>query len=600
MLYIKTLGRPGLFVDGHELPGPRGKKAWATLAYLVGSPAPVPRDRIVSLLFPDAADGAAALRWSLAELRRSVGNPESFAGDPVILSLGHEVTLDVQVLAAAPWFEATELPDLTAPLLEGMNLTGCPGFQLWLEGERRRLAGQAAAALRDAARAQIASNRPDEAVPLARRLITLEPWDENAHELLVRALAQAGDADAARAHVATVTDLFLAEMGSPPSRSLAAAAEPVLARPAGASRARALAQLQAGRTAMSAGASEAGLESLARAVAGARAVGDVELLVRALTAFGSSQVHAVRGADESGAAALREAVAVAERSGRLDLATAACRELAWVEFLRCRFDSAERWLDRAVSTVGADDSERAWILLTRGSLRSDAGRHDEAVPLLRDAVRLGEKAGDLNAAAMALTHLGRIWVLRHEADRARHDLQRALQLAEQAGWTSFLSYPTAWLAEVALQERRSGEAAELFSHAHALAVEVADPCWESLACRGLGLAAADSGDHESAARWLHDGPVACRKFTDTYVWVEAYALAAQASHAVEAGNPNAADLMDQLDQLAATHGMREFQAEAALLRAAAGLPGALESARSHVAAVDNPVLGRRLEELQRR
>ncbi len=598
MLLVKLLGRPALVADGSEVPGPRGNKAWATLAYLVGSPAPVPRDRLVSLLFPDAGDGPAALRWSLAELRRTVGNPQAFAGDPVGLALGPHVRADVQLLAAAPWYEATELADLTSPLLEGMNLTSCPGFQLWLEGERRRVAGQAAAVLRDAARSEIASSRPGEALPHARRLVLLEPWDENAHELLVRALAQSGAVEEARAHVATITDLFLVELGTPPSRSLAAAAEPVLARPAGASRARALAQLQAGRKAVSAGASDAGLESLGRAVAGARAVGDVELLVRALTAVGSSQVHAVRGADESGAGALREAVAVAERAGRLDLATAACRELAWVEFLRCRFDSAERWLDRAMSTVGADDSERAWILLTRGSLRSDAGRHDEAVPLLRDALRHGEKAGDLNAAAMALTHLGRIWVLRHEAERAQADLQRALELAEQAGWTSFLSYPTAWLGEVALQQGRSGEAAELLSHAHALALEVADPCWESLACRGLGLVAEEDGDHEAAARWLHDGPVACRKFTDTYVWVEAYALAAQARHAVDAGQSNGVDLLDQLDRLAATHGMREFQAEAALLRVAAGEPGGMESARSHVAAVDNPHLARRLDELE--
>ena len=144
-----------------------------------------------------------------------------------------------------------------------------------------------------------------------------------------------------------------------------------------------MAQLRAGETAMSAGAADAGIGSLRRAVAGARAVADPELLVHALIRLGSAQVHAVKGADEAGVAALREAVAIAERVGRPGLATAACRELGWVEFLRSRFEAAERWLDRAMATVGADDSERAWILLTRGSLRSDAGRYDEAVPLFR-------------------------------------------------------------------------------------------------------------------------------------------------------------------------------------------------------------------------
>jgi DNA-binding SARP family transcriptional activator len=599
MIFVKLLGRPALQHDGVDLPAPRGNKAWAVLAYLVGSAAPVPRDRLVSLLFPDAADGAAALRWNLTELRRCVANPRAFAGDPVALALGPDVRVDVLVLSTAPWFETAELADLTSPLLAGLDLPSCPGFQLWLEGERRRVVGQAAAALRDAARAQVASDQADEAVVHARRLVGLEPWDENAHELLVRALAQAGQVEAARAHVELATGLFLDELGTPPSRSLAAAAEPVLARPAAASRTRTLAQLRAGETAMSAGAPQAGLVSLSRAVGGARAVGDPELLVRALTAFGSAQVHAVRGSDESGAAALREAVAVAERAGRAALATTACRELAWVEFLRCRFDPAERWLDRAMATVGADESERAWILLIRGSLRSDAGRHDEAVPLLRDSVRHAERAGDLRAAAMALTHLGRVAVLHHEPQTAREDLQHALQLAEQAGWVSFLAYPTAWLAEVSLQEGDIVDAGELFSHAHALAIEVADPCWESLAGRGLGLVAQTSGDGGAAARWLHDAPITCRRFTDTYVWIEAYALAAQVERAVTTGQPNSAELLNQLDNLAASHGMREFQAEAALLRAAAGLPGGLDAARSHVAAVDNPVLASRLDKLMR-
>lgn len=599
MIFVKLLGRPALQHDGVALPAPRGNKAWAVLAYLVGSSAPVPRDRLVSLLFPDAADGAAALRWNLTELRRCVANRKAFAGDPVALALGPEVRVDVLVLSAAPWFETAELADLTSPLLEGHDLPSCPGFQLWLEGERRRVAGQAAAALRDAARAQVASDHADEGVLHARRLVGLEPWDENAHELLVRALAQAGHVEAARAHVDLVTELFLNELGTPPSRSLAAAAEPVLARPAGASRTRTLAQLRAGETAMSAGAPEAGLVSLSRGVGGARAVGDPELLVQALTAFGSAQVHAVRGSDESGAAALREAVAVAERAGRVALATTACRELAWVEFLRCRFDPAERWLDRAMATVGADESERAWILLIRGSLRSDAGRHDEAVPLLRDSVRHAERAGDLRAAAMALTHLGRVAVLHHQPQTAREDLQHALQFAEQVGWVSFLAYPTAWLAEVSLQEGEVVDAGELFSHAHALAIEVADPCWESLAGRGLGLVAQRSGDGDAAARWLHDAPITCRRFTDTYVWIEAYALAAQVERAVTTGQPNSAELLNHLDNLAASHGMREFQAEAALLRAAAGLPGGLDAARSHVAAVDNPVLVSRLDKLMR-
>jgi len=598
MVTIKLLGRPALSADGVELAGPRGKKSWGLLTYLVGSPTAVPRERLVRLLFPDAEDGLAALRWNLAELRRITREPHAFAGDPVTLSLTHDVQVDVHLLAAAPWYEVIDELDLSAPLLEGYTFPACAGFELWLAGERQRMAALAAAALREAAREEIASGRPDEAVAHARRLVDLQPWDENCHELLVRALAQSGDLRGARAHVERVTESFLDELGVAPSRSVSAAAEPLMARPAQASRTRTEAQLQAGLGAVSVGASDTGIGSLLRAVAGARAVADPELLVRALIHLGSAQVHAVRGADEAGAAALREAVAVAERAGRPGLATAACRELAWVEFLRCRFEPAERWLDRAMATVGADDSERAWILLTRGSLRSDAGRYEEAVPLFLDAVRHAEHGGDLRASAMALTHLGRLWLLRGEDGQAAEHLDRAQVLAEQAGWLTFVSYPLSWRAEVAMRAGRLDEAAELFSRAHTLALEVGDPCWESLACRGLGLVAAQRGDQTTAARLLHDSRTACRRVNDSYVWLEAYGLAAQAAHAIAHRLSNVDELVNDLDQLASVHGMRELQAEAAMLRVSAGRTDALEAARSHVAAVDNPTLLARLSQIE--
>lgn len=600
MLLVKLLGRPTVLADGVEVEGPRGHKAWGLLAYLVGSGAPVPRDRLLPLLFPDAEDKLAALRWNLAQLRRVVGQHSAFAGDPVAMGLGPTVRVDTRLLAAAPWYEVVDEVELGAPLLEGFSFPSCAGFELWLEGERQRMLGLAANALREAARAHTASGRFDEAVGYARRLVALQPWDQNAHELLVRALAQAGEVAAARDHVGLVTELFLDELGMKPSRSLAAAAEPVLARPTAATRSSTLAQLQAGISAMTAGAPQAGVQSLRRAVEGARVVGDPELLVRALTELGSAQVHGVRGSDESGVAALREAVTVAERVGRPGLATAACRGLAWVEFLRCRAQPAERWLDRAMTTVGADDAERAWILLIRGSLRSDAGRHAAAATLLREAVRHAENSGDAHAAAMALTHLGRLHLLRHEHAEARTELGRAQVIAEGAGWLSFLPYPSSWLAELTLREGGRQEAEELFTHAHALAVEVGDPCWEALACRGLGLVAAVSGDDDTAARLLHDAPATCRKQSDTYVWIEAYALAAQAAHAVSRGLPRAEGLVDELDRLASEHALHELQAEAALLRAQAGLPGALEAARSRVAVVDNPVLTARLVEPERR
>lgn len=196
------------------------------------------------------------------------------------------------------------------------------------------------------------------------------------------------------------------------------------------------------------------------------------------------------------------------------------------------------------------------------------------------------------------THLGRVHLLKNEIEQCAQYLHRAQRFTQEAGWLAFASSPLSWLAQVEMHEGLIEEAAELFNHAHALALEVNDPCWESLALRGLGLVAAERGDHRAAARLLHDSRAACRRINDSYVWLEAYGLAAQASHAVTDGLQRSEELIDDLDRLASAHGIRELQAEAAMLRVRAGRIDALEAARSHVDAVDNPVLTARLRHLE--
>ena len=81
---IRLLGRPSLDCDGQERPPPRGHKTWAVLAHLVLADRPPSRGRLASLLFGDAEDPLAALRWTLSELRRCLAGCATFTGDPVI------------------------------------------------------------------------------------------------------------------------------------------------------------------------------------------------------------------------------------------------------------------------------------------------------------------------------------------------------------------------------------------------------------------------------------------------------------------------------------------------------------------------------------
>jgi hypothetical protein len=58
----------------------------------------------------------------------------------------------------------------------------------------------------------------------------------------------------------------------------------------------------------------------------------------------------------------------------------------------------------------------------------------------------------------------------------------------------------------------------------ALGEQLGDPCWESIAARGLGLVAAANGHRDEALGLLEEAPRLCRRLPDSYLWIEAYAL----------------------------------------------------------------------------
>ena len=132
-------------------------------------------------------------------------------------------------------------------------------------------------------------------------------------------------------------------------------------------------------------------------------------------------------------------------------------------------------------------------------------------------------------------------------------------------------------------------------HAFALGCQVGDPCWESIALRGLGLVAAARGDLDRALESLIEAPKVCRRLPDTYLWIEAYGLDALCAVGVEHGLASTARWIDELEAIAARRGIRELVLRAAVYRARLGEPGALAVARSLAAQIDNPTIGKLLE-----
>jgi DNA-binding SARP family transcriptional activator len=593
-LAIHLLGpQPRVVRAERGQPAPRGHKVWALLAYLLITESAPSREWLAQLLFCDANDPLNALSWNLTQLRRLLGHGSSIAGDPVVLRLPHGTFVDVHALTAGTWMQAIDVPDLGRDLLEGKTFSSCPGFDVWLLASRRRLAGAGESVLREAARAKVSAGDGARAAELASRLVTANPLDEDAQELLIRAYVASGDRSAAEIQRDACVALFRRELGTDPGVGVLQAAEPEHQhalphrRPA---RTATVAQLEAGMGALDAGAVDAAISLLRQAVADAHDLDDGPLQVQSLVALGSALVHSVRGRDGEGAGVLHEAIGVADRIGAPESAAQAHRELGYVELLRGRYDRAQRWLGNATTLAGEESTERAWALAVQGVASTDVGRYDDALNAFNEALGLAQERRLGQVEAWVWTFTGRVHLLRQDLEEARKCLTEGLACARTVRWTAFVPLPEALLADVDLAEGRVEAASTAYEHAHALALQLGDPCWEGCAGRGLGLVAAHRGDPATALRWITEARHRCVRLPDAYLWVEAYCLDALCTLAVEQRYVEAAHWIDDLEALATRTGMRELVARAYAHRGNLGDHAAGAAARVLAAEVDNPAL----------
>lgn len=590
-LMVHLLGSPSVRRGDELVAQPRGHKVWGLLAFLVLTQSAQPRRLLAGMLFPAADDPLGALRWNISELRRLLGDEVSIGGDPIELKLPPGMLLDTSVLLNGTWSEAVRLPALGRDLLEGHSYGSAHGFELWLTNERARLSAAAEAILREATLASLARHRHEDAVAYAVRLVSLNPYDENAHVLLARALVESGDRTGAEGHVERTIQMFRDELGVSPSPSFRLASLSNKAPPIAAPSPSAVtAQLAAGKAAISAGAWLTGIEALRGAAISAQATDDDPLVAEAHLRLGSALVHSARGLDEEGAKALHQASALAEQVGHAATAAQARRELAYIELLRGRYERAFSWLDEASPLTSGNDAESSWIAAVRGACQSDVADYVVARSSLEDAIDRSESAEDDAAGAFAHVFMGRLHLLLMDLDSAYLHLNRSLELARSASWMAFVPFPMSFLAEVSLLSGEVETASETFDHAFALSCQLGDPCWESLGARGLGLVAAQKNDVASALARLDEAPRLCRRFPDSYLWVEAYGLEALCRVAVETDAPAAPEMIRELESIAARTGMRELLVRAMLHRAALGQSQALAVAESIIASIDNPAL----------
>lgn len=588
-LAIRLLGKPQIERDGVPVPPPRGRKTWALLAYLLLCERPPPRSRVASLLFSEADDPLGALRWSLADLRRTLGAAVAAAGDPLELTLPAGASVDVTTLTAPGDEVAFTHPE--GELLEGMTFPSSPVFESWLGVMRRHLDGAARAMAHDEALTRLAAGDTARAAELAAQLVSQDPLDQAGQELLIRCLARAGRRKAAERQLVECEALFRRELGVAPGPELRSAAGETdrIATGAVGDSDVALGQLEAGQAALDAGTVEPGVEILRQACAEAAASGDAALEARALAALGSALVHAVRGRDEEGAVRLHEALRLAEGCGERATAAAACRELGYIDVQSGRGPSAGRWLTRATELAEGNE-ELCAVLGVRGMALSDRAHYGAALDLLNKSVARAERCGRRRQAAWSLSLIGRVHMLRGELSLALPPLDESLALVAAERWTAFQPWPAALRAEASLLMGRPDQAAERLDHAFRLACQLGDPCWEAMGARLMGLLAARESDTAKARQHFADALARATRVSDLYEWVHAHVLDSAAGLAVETGADDAAQTVDTLAELAERCGLRELVVRAHVHRARLGVSGSLDSARLLAAEIDNRTL----------
>jgi tetratricopeptide (TPR) repeat protein len=334
----------------------------------------------------------------------------------------------------------------------------------------------------------------------------------------------------------------------------------------------------------------AGVASFEAGVRMADQAGADSSRVEARLALAEALIHTLGGLDEAGLAALTEAERIAISQGDLGAVARARAELGYVDFLRARYDRAERLLDRVLTAGEASPSDRAKAMTYLGSVASDRAEYPRAITLLEGATRASRAVGEPRREAFGLSMLGRVGLLRGDLDAAEEHLRAAVAVAEREHWLSFLPWPQALLGHVLLARDDLGAASACLEQSFARACQIGDPCWEGISARGLALLAEASGDAERAIADLLDARSRTNRLADPYVWLDVHILDALCDMGDRHEHPMTGGWVEEMRERASRTGMRELTVRAMLHAARRGDHGDAEAATLLAATIDNPLL----------
>jgi DNA-binding SARP family transcriptional activator len=211
-------------VSGEDVT-PKGRKARALLIYLILQRGPAKRERLSSLLWGDRGEDQArqSLRQSLYELRSL-----ATADGPLIQSEREDISLvkaalttDIQSLesfASGREFDklVEGLSGWSGPIAADFNSVD-PDFDAWLTSARESQQARLFERVLGAAEEALTGGDIARAHSIGARLMEIDPFNEPALRLSIRADHQAGDSSAAHRKYQRFEQRLKAELNAAPS-----------------------------------------------------------------------------------------------------------------------------------------------------------------------------------------------------------------------------------------------------------------------------------------------------------------------------------------------------------------------------------------------
>jgi DNA-binding SARP family transcriptional activator/Tfp pilus assembly protein PilF len=377
---VSLLGPPRVERDGRAIEFDT-RKAIALLAYLILEGRTQSRDRLATMLWPEADQdrARASLRRTLSPVRTALGE-EVVKTDTLRVEIA-QGTLSVDVDRFRELVRAGKLEDAVSlyrgDFLVGFSLKDSPEFEDWHSARQSELRDELRGALaRLASDATTVAGRA-RAISYARRMVELDPLDEIAHQMLIRLYAASGDRAAAMRQYGECVRLLDAELGVAPMPGTKELYE----------------RIRLGET---------GIEHARRSAEEAAA-----------------DVYTLHGSYEKAIASYEAAIADAPADARPHIE----HKLAEVHHRRGNWEAAETHYRRA--SEGGDDGHKARALADWSLAAHRHGDPSRAITFARRALALSERSGEVGALAQAHNILGILTQDQRHFERAL-ELSRAL------------------------------------------------------------------------------------------------------------------------------------------------------------------------------